>query len=31
MIAHKINKLLHIKGCSFYFHSSILVMYLIER
>ena len=31
MIAHQINQLLHMQGCSFYFRGSFLGMYLIER
>ena len=31
MIAHKINQLLHMQGCSFYFCVSILGIYPIER
>ena len=29
-IAHQIHQLLHIQGCSFYFHGSILGMYPVE-
>ena len=31
MIAHQIHQLLHMQGCIFYFHGSIMGMYLIER
>ena len=31
IIAHQIHQLLHMQGCSLYFHDSILVMYPIER
>ena len=31
MIAHQIQQLLHMQGCSFYFHVSILGMYHIEQ
>ena len=31
MIAHQIHQLLHMQGCSFYFHGSIMCMYPIER
>ena len=30
-IAHQIHQLLHMQGCSFCFHGSILGMYPIER
>ena len=31
MIAHQIYQLLHMQGCGFYFHGSIMGMYTIER
>ena len=31
MIAHRIHQLLHMQGCSFYLHVSILCMYPIGR
>ena len=31
MIAHQIHQLLNMQECSFYFHGSIMGMYLIER
>ena len=31
MIAHQVHQLLHMQGCSFYLHGSILGMYQIER
>ena len=31
MIAHQVHQLLHMQGCSFYFHCSIMGMYPIER